>query len=515
MSDTIQIDRFELQNNLDKLKSEKDRNILGQYSTPTPLSDLILTKAKEYFAEDTPISFLDPAIGTGVFYGSLVSKFNSLNIVKASGFEIDKHYGNPSKEFWKKSDLNYYIEDFTEAIVPTSENGKYNLIICNPPYVRHHHLNGKKDSLKQKSQETIGIKMSALSGLYCYFIALTHNWMAKDGLSIWLIPSEFMDVNYGKAIKKYLTDNVTLIQIHRFDPNDQQFSDALVTSCVVIFKNTKPSKKSKIQFSYGTDLLKPNITKQVSLEVLKKEEKWSRFPLNDIRENVDLPKLKDYFVIKRGIATGDNSFFILDEKEAEKKKIPFEFLKPILPSPRFVKETIIDSDNEGYPLIDKRQFVLDCRLPIEDIEINHPALFKYLQEGVSKGVTERYICKNRKLWYGQENRKPSPFLFTYIGRSTNTGNSFRFLLNNSEAIVTNSFLMVYPKDIVQAILNDSSNNKLEILEILNRITNNSFLKEGRVYGGGMRKFEPKELSNVAALELEEYIKKAHNNVYSA
>ena len=47
MSDTIQIDRFKLQNSLDKLKSEKDRNILGQYSTPTPLSDIILTKAKE------------------------------------------------------------------------------------------------------------------------------------------------------------------------------------------------------------------------------------------------------------------------------------------------------------------------------------------------------------------------------------------------------------------------------------------------------------------------------------
>ena len=86
--------------------------------------------------------------------------------------------------------------------------------------------------------------MSALSGLYCLFHGFGSQLDDKDGLSIWLIPSEFMDVNYGKAIKKYLTDNVTLIQIHRFDPNDQQFSDALVTSCIVVFKNTKPSEKA-------------------------------------------------------------------------------------------------------------------------------------------------------------------------------------------------------------------------------------------------------------------------------
>ena len=69
--------------------------------------------------------------------------------------------------------------------------------------------------------------------------------------------------------------------------------------------------------------MKPSISKQVSLAVLKEEQKWSRFPLNDIREDTNELKLKDFFIIKRGIATGDNSFFILDEQEAQKKKYPF------------------------------------------------------------------------------------------------------------------------------------------------------------------------------------------------
>ena len=46
-----------------------------------------------------------------------------------------------------------------------------------------------------------------------------------------------MDVNYGKAVKHYLLSRVTLLHIHRFDPNDVQFADALVSSAVVWFRN--------------------------------------------------------------------------------------------------------------------------------------------------------------------------------------------------------------------------------------------------------------------------------------
>ena len=72
-----------------------------------------------------------------------------------------------------------------------------------------------------------------------YFIAFSHPWMKKNGIAGWLIPSEFMDVNYGQAVKDYLLNEVTLLQVHRFDPSDVQFHDALVSSAVVWFKNKK------------------------------------------------------------------------------------------------------------------------------------------------------------------------------------------------------------------------------------------------------------------------------------
>jgi len=87
------------------------------------------------------------------------------------------------------------------------------------------------------------MKLSGLAGLYGRFIGLSHAWLAPDAISCWLVPSEFMDVNYGLAIKWYLLDRVTLLHIHRFDPGDLQFADALVSSAIVCFRNTAPARR--------------------------------------------------------------------------------------------------------------------------------------------------------------------------------------------------------------------------------------------------------------------------------
>jgi hypothetical protein len=48
-----------------------------------------------------------------------------------------------------------------------------------------------------------GTKIGALAGLYCYFLGISHAWLAPDAIPGWLIPSEFMDGNYGEALKDY------------------------------------------------------------------------------------------------------------------------------------------------------------------------------------------------------------------------------------------------------------------------------------------------------------------------
>ncbi len=252
----LEIKRQALQMELDGKKTQKERNIMGQFSTPIALANNILTHAKRIFPKRGKVRFLDPAFGTGSFYSALKTIFPPTRIEVATGFEIDEYYGKPTLKLWEQTGLNYQLADFTKLTSP-DEDEKYNLIICNPPYVRYHHINEQKKQLQIEALKAANMKLSSLSGLYCYFIALAHPWMKKNGIAGWLIPSEFMDVNYGQAIKDYLLTEVTLLQIHRFDPNDVQFDDALVSSAVVWFKNKKPEKNHKVKFTYGATIDNP------------------------------------------------------------------------------------------------------------------------------------------------------------------------------------------------------------------------------------------------------------------
>ena len=150
-------------------------------------------------------------------------------------------------------------------------------------------------------------------------------------------------------------------------------------------------------------------------------------------------------------------------------------------------------------MISKKLFVLDCNLPLNVVEEKYPELWAYLQEGITKGVTERYLCKHRKLWYSQENRPASQFYCTYIGRSDKEGKKpFRFILNRSKAIVANSYLILYPKANLEKAISNNPALSDEVYRTLDTITAEAMFDEGRVYGGGMHKIEPKELGNVDA-----------------
>ena len=151
-------------------------------------------------------------------------------------------------------------------------------------------------------------------------------------------------------------------------------------------------------------------------------------------------------------------------------------------------------------------FVLDCELSIDNIKQNYPHLYIYLKEGINQGVPKRYLCKTRKIWYSQENRAESKFYCTYIGRSDKKGkNPFRFVLNLSKAIVSNSYLILYPKTNIEKQINNNPLLCHKIIKVLNQITGENMIEEGRVYGGGMHKLEPKELSKVSVNELKKLI----------
>lgn len=497
----IETRRQRRQEALDAAKDHAERNRLGQFATPLPMAlEIAQYVAGLWRNRKERIQFLDPALGTGAFYSAVRQAFPKEQIGQAAGVEVDPRLAASACDLWLATGLEVVAGDFTQ-LTPPVRGSEFNLLLANPPYVRHHHLDAAvKGRLKRRCAATLGIGINGLAGLYCYFLLLADAWLAPGGLAAWLIPSEFMDVNYGRAVKEYLTEHVKLLHIHRFSPLDVQFSDALVSSAVVIFEKAKAPARHAVTFTLGGTLRRPVHACRVPIATLRHVRKWTTLGAEGTAghpENAGVT-LADLLDIKRGMATGANQFFILPRDKAARLGIPEDAARPILPSPRNLRVEIVDGDDAGYPTGTDALCVIDCRLSESVLRRKHQAFWEYLESGMARGIHEGYLTSRRTPWYSQEARPAAPFLCNYMGRQGKARNPFRFIWNRSGATATNLYLMLYPKAELTAALAKRPALAEPVFRALQSIDTGAFIREGRVYGGGLHKVEPAELGRLPA-----------------
>lgn len=490
--------RADAQKAADATKSSEERNRLGQFSTPFPVAFQMVGRALKELPGDSPVTFLEPALGSGVFFGALLRHAPQARIASATGCEIDSVYGDIAHATWACSGLHVVHGDFVAFASEPENFGRFSLLCTNPPYVRHHHLAAeRKVELQSLVLQRLGLQVSGLSGLYVYFVLLADAVLADGAIASWLLPAEFLYVNYGRVLRDYLTSKVTLLSIHHFNPDDVQFDDALVSSCIVTYRKTFPSNSSVCDVSYGGDYLTPEEQRTVPFSELRRLNKWTMAHFGDGGPSSGAPRLKDLFSVRRGVVTGANDFFIIDNETASQYEIPRAFLKPILPSPRYVREPLIRATVDGLPEVPGFRYLLDCPLPPDEVRRRYPGLWRYLEEGVARGIPQGYLCAQKDVWYFQERREPAPFLASYMGRANgNRECPIRFFVNFSAAIVTNVFLNLYPTPGLAACLNGDHDRMIELGQALNNVPAECILHAGRAYGGGLHKIEPKELLEV-------------------
>jgi len=434
------------------------------------------------------VDFGDPAVGNGVLYAALREAVGPGRINSARVIEIDPMTAQSTDRRWARSGISVLTGDFLSA---PAEQNSWSVVLANPPYRRSQDISHNLSHLREAFVRRLGISVNARADLFVYFILQADEWMRDGAVAAWIIPSEFQVTEYGAALRRYLSANVSLLRMHTYDSSDPLFDNALASTCVVVFRKESPGSNAIAQVTSGGTISKPTAKRQFRVSALRTTLRWSFAALVAMEaQQPQGDRLGDLFTFRRGIATGANSYFVLSDDEIIKYQVEPQWVRPLVPIARNVEFGHIRADEDRNPVPASGRWLIDTPASIDQIRHKSPKFAQYLED-VDAAVGDRYLVARRASSFKQEPRDSAPFLFLYMAKR-NTATR-RFIWNESRAIHLNNFIGMYPRP----ALSERFESHQAVFERLGLIDAGSLEAAGRMYANGLLKLEPKELANLS------------------
>lgn len=229
----------------------------------------------------------------------------------------------------KQIDENFafnWNEEFSEIF----ENGGFDIVIGNPPYVRQESIKEIKPHLQKNYAVYTGV-----ADLYCYFYELGYKLLKKDSGYLGFITSnKWFRAKYGQNLRQFFLENTEILEIIDYN-GIKIFDGATVDSNIIVFKAKKDSENiNEMSIKIGDSdyfKLKQN---SLSSEMFVFSHNEEEISIKEKIERIGKP-LKEWEIsINYGVKTGLNDAFIIN-KETRDMLINADFknsevIKPLL-----------------------------------------------------------------------------------------------------------------------------------------------------------------------------------------
>ena len=378
----------------------KEEKKTGSYYTPLELIQFMvdyLEKEKQDFS-----NVLEPSAGDGRFLSLLLPKathIKAIELFKEKVEQIQQRYSDSKVEVKEQNFLDYILQT----------NEKYSLIIGHPPYINLKMMD-KEDIKKAKAlcvQEDLS--KTAMQNMWLAFVVGAVRLLEADGSIFFVLPMEFLQVQYAEKLRGYLEQKFNTIHIISFEQSI--FPEIEQDVCLVYLTNKQRCPAHILYEIYreakSSELISTNIIKKN-----KPLRKWSNAILADHEISLLKEAQKKYKKIGQmgdiapGIVTGGNKFFILNQEQVNKYECILYTL-PIVQKSSFILERIIEINEEAVNYIrdNGKPFYLLNLAEQKDIGALPEPLQKYLERIGEEKVRDvelkkRFKCANRSPWYG-------------------------------------------------------------------------------------------------------------------
>ncbi len=464
------------------LRSAKLRRQRGATYTPAAIVDAMLEWAHAEIP--APARVIDPGTGSGRFLIAAAQRFPDAELVAV---EVD-----PLATLMLRANaavcgfaerLTVHLVDYRSLTLPMATGPT--LFIGNPPYVRHHDIDEQWKTWFAATARSFGFAASKLAGLHIHFFFKTRDLARPGDYGAFITAAEWLDVNYGSALRRMLADGLGGTAVHVIDPQAQPFADALTTGAITCFRvgSRRPEIKMRSVGSLG-ELAPLTDGRAVASQDAASARKWSVF----LREHKQAPagfiELGELFRVHRGQVTGSNSVWIDNEasRELPTRYKPFTITR--------ARELIA-----AVPTLSSTKAllrVIDLPVDLDALDVDErKAAQRFLAWARRHGAHESYIAMHRRAWWSVGLRAPAPILCTYMARRAPA-----FVRNRVGARHINIAHGLYPRE---------SLSDAVLTAALGYLQRHMGTTGGRIYAGGLIKFEPKELERIPIPSIEQLL----------
>ena len=302
-------------------------------------------------------------------------------------------------------------------------SGKFDIILGNPPYLNIKGLRAGHEHLIKSLEENY-VSATQRYDFYVLFIEKASKLLKKNGYLGYIVPHKFANAQFGKGIRKYLSENQLINTFVSFGHNFV-FEETSTYTGILILKNLFNRKFRFAQI----DKLKTKSLEE-DLNSLKKDdftlidsktlgaEPWILSSSQNMRivEKIKNsgPNIMDYFeIILNGLQTEANTLYILtpvkdkgstiilhSEKTGKDAEFEKEMVRPLLKGENVKKYIFFDSPPYYviYPYVIKNG--KQERIEEADLRRQFPLTYNYLSQFKDYLIELRTKFKtNPKYWH--------------------------------------------------------------------------------------------------------------------
>lgn len=462
----------------------------GAFYTPTDLARSLVAWA----IQQPGGRVLDPAVGEGALLGAAAARIKALGGNTSArtllGIDIDGSALVRARSSLRSQNAPAILRnaDFL-SLDPHDVGGRFNTVITNPPYIRHHRLGFRAKRRGRLAASMAGVDLADTASSWAHFLVHALKFVAPGGRLAAIAPGSILHADYAEPVREALRaafDDVHILLL------ESRVWSSVQENTVIVLGAGRGGTGGAIRV--GTAINRAFSARTLSQQTRDAgssvgEAAWVRATLSGAsmalydRASSQFERLGNLAKIRIGAVTGANKFFLLRPSDVEELSLGRLATRPIIARAAHLPGLVLTKrDFNAFSREDSRVLLLD---PPSESRWT-VGVSDYLHEGESQRIHRRFKCRTRDPWYRVPLVIVPDAFLSYMNWTFP-----RLVVNEAALPCTNTIHTVCWKRKVSR-----SEAKRIALALMTSLSQLSAELEGRSYGGGVLKLEPSEASRL-------------------